>query len=544
MPWQWQKDAEAWNTKVWVEPTWKGKAKGKGKDQYQTDKGKGKGKGNGGASGSGDVGKGKGKDAGKGKGKGKGAWWPCPDARCATMVGKVWMNPPADCQCSQCHTYRAAAPALWEDQRSVLREKIAAEQEAAGKGTPPKEEDGGPAVMEVSEEEEEEESALELTEEYLEVESKLFEPKELRAGWDPEMELQTGPAGAKGCSNQLEKEIESCKKLIALEPMAAALGSKVDFPAARAKLAALEKSAAKAKKDAPGAALTACQLAVVRQEYVEAEEKKVKFAEAGAAKAILRQDRLEEICSQQATLWMDQLRAVEKRKLVRDAAWEVRSRELASRRTQALEMIGLKIKAANTLAGAMKGALTAEEEKAKSAKEKAAEAKAAQAAKEGKEAEAKKTEHAKARLAAVEAFKQLDLTAVVAKEDLPDLTEAPEAAKSAVVVLSTMFCWARASALGESHLPFAFSEMGATAVVAKCLTGDVVWDAFFKGAAVTDGTICPMQLRQIVFRQLMQYESSLKIKKQAEQEREATRILEDAEPRLKRLRTLVKGGTC
>ena len=112
MPWQWQKDAEAWNTKVWVEPTWKGKAKGKGKDQDQTDKGKGKGKGNGGASGSGDVGKGKGKDAGKSKGKGKGAWWPCPDKRCAAMVGKVWMNPPADCQCSQCYTNRAAAPAL------------------------------------------------------------------------------------------------------------------------------------------------------------------------------------------------------------------------------------------------------------------------------------------------------------------------------------------------------------------------------------------------------------------------------------------------
>ena len=86
-----------------------------------------------------------------------------------------------------------------------------------------------------------------------------------------------------------------------------------------------------------------------------------------------------------------------------------------------------------------------------------------------------------------------------------------------------------------------FSEMGATAQIAKCLTGEAIWDAFFKGVAVTDATICPMQLRQIIFLQLTTYEKSLKIKKQAEQEEEAQRVLEVAEPRLKRLRTLVKG---
>ena len=288
--------------------------------------------------------------------------------------------------------------------------------------------------------------------------------------------------------------------------------------------------------------MTACQLATARQIFVDAEDKKERFALAGEAKALQRQERMESICSEQADAWMDQLRLIEKEKVGRVAAWEARKTELKKRRAQVLLLVDQRIAAANTLASAVQGVMTADEKKAKEDKEKAAEEEAAKEAKVAKEKEAERVERTKARHAAIEAFRQLDHTiAAVAKKDLPDLTDAPEAAKDAVVVLSTMFCWARASALGDSHLPFAFAEMGATAVVAKCLVGEAVWDAFFKAATVTDATICPMQLRQIVFLQLMTYEKALKVKKQAKEEEEATRILEESEPRLKRLRTLVKG---
>ena len=500
----------------------KGQAKGKGKGQEASTKSKGK-----------DSGKGKGQDAGKSKGKGKGACWPCPDKRCATMVGKVWMNTQALDQCSQCGTWKVAKEAPdtdWLARREELRAKIAAE----GAAETPKEVD---EEMGNSEDEKEEaESILELTDEFKELESYLKMPNDLKPGWDPALALEAGAASPGQAASQRTKEIEACKKFLALEPMAAALGQgKEEFVKTRTKLAALEKAAMKAEKDAPGAKLTACQLATARQ-------------------ATERQERMEEICTEQANAWMDQMRAIQKQKLVREEAWNVRKAVLEDRRDQVVELIDQKIKAAEDLAASLKDvkapgaaspAETPEQKKDREKEEKAEKEKAAKEAKEEKErlaaAQAEADRQAAAQAEAKRAFGRLQTTATVAKSDLADLSKR-KATDESTKVMATMYYWARASAMGDQALPFSFAEMGATVEVALELVGKAVWKAFFSECVIVDKDVCPMQLRQIMFLQLMILDADLREKVNADQEAVALKHLEDAEPRLKRLRTMLNGA--
>ena len=94
--------------------------------------------------------------------------------------------------------------------------------------------------------------------------------------------------------------------------------------------------------------------------------------------------------------------------------------------------------------------------------------------------------------------------------------------------------------MGDAHLPFSFTDMSATVGVAQELVGKGIWKAFFQDTAVTDADVCPMQLRQIMFLQLMILDEDLRKKVNAGQEAIADKLLEDAEPRLKRLRTMLK----
>ena len=80
----------------------------------------------------------------------------------------------------------------------------------------------------------------------------------------------------------------------------------------------------------------------------------------------------------------------------------------------------------------------------------------------------------------------------------------------ATKVMTTMHYWARASAMGDAHLPFSFAEMGATVAVAQDLVGVVIWAAFFADRKMGDKDVCPMQLRQIMFMQLMVLDADLR----------------------------------
>ena len=51
--------------------------------------------------------------------------------------------------------------------------------------------------------------------------------------------------------------------------------------------------------------------------------------------------------------------------------------------------------------------------------------------------------------------------------------------------------------------------MGATVEAAHALVGQTIWVQFFGTAVITVDEICPMQLRQLVFRQLMWFSTLL-----------------------------------
>ena len=539
----------------------KGKGKGKGKAPAEWPKsGKGKGK---------ESGKGKGKDDGKSKGKGKGPCWPCPNKKCAILMQKVWMNAQSLHQCGQCGTHKETSwdpNADWQARREELRAEVAAESGSGAaadkeaeapkpKAAAAQVESEGVEEMDLTSEDdqEEEEDIIWLTDEYKDLESKLFAPKPMKEGWTPEQELLGGKDAAGKAAEQRAQEIAACKKLLELEPMAVALkGSKVDFAATRAQLEALEKAAVKADKHAPTAALTVCQLAERRQDFIDEEDKKIKIAATGAEKAGVAQERMEQICAEQAQAWMDQMRVSQKAKKLRDAAWELRAVEHETRRTRCLELIDQRIEAAKKLALAIAATKKASpaRTKAEEVAEKQEKLKAEKAEAEKQQTERKKAEEdakaaAKEKAAATIAFRQLEFNTKVKTEDLPDLTKAEAPAEEVLVTLSRMHYWAKATAIGDAHLPFAFSEMGATATVARLLAGEKVWTAFFAATEIQDNVVCPMQLRRIIFLQLMTYSDTLSYRKQAnealeKQEEEAKQSLEEAEPRLKKLRTLIR----
>ena len=54
--------------------------------------------------------------------------------------------------------------------------------------------------------------------------------------------------------------------------------------------------------------------------------------------------------------------------------------------------------------------------------------------------------------------------------------------------------------------------MGATIEVAYDLAGPKVWKALFGEDKLTEQDICPMQLRQVIFMQLMTHDASLREK--------------------------------
>ena len=134
----------------------------------------------------------------------------------------------------------------------------------------------------------------------------------------------------------------------------------------------------------------------------------------------------------------------------------------------------------------------------------------------------------------------MKVTETVNKADLADMS-AHKASSASTKVMATMYYWARASSMGDAQLPYAFQDMGATVAVAQELVGEKVWKTFFKDNVLVDGDVCPMQLRQIIFMQLMILDADLREKVNADQEAVAEQHLRDAGPRLKRLRTILDG---
>ena len=123
------------------------------------------------------------------------------------------------------------------------------------------------------------------------------------------------------------------------------------------------------------------------------------------------------------------------------------------------------------------------------------------------------------------AYEQLHLTvpAEQIKAKLISLKDTAEPTEDYKKVLATMHHWCQASTLGDTAVPFTFKEMGSSARVAYDLVGKPVWDDFFGSEegktlyrdaeqeqfVIKSHHVCPMQLRQLMFRQLIHYAAAL-----------------------------------
>ena len=106
----------------------------------------------------------------------------------------------------------------------------------------------------------------------------------------------------------------------------------------------------------------------------------------------------------------------------------------------------------------------------------------------------------------------------------------------AEVQLAHMYHWAMPRSMGDARLPFTFAQMGATAEAAFDLVGRTVWEQFFGTVQITDEEICPLQLRQLVFRQLMAFSAVIGHAKHEALRAEEQQRLDDHAARLLKLR--------
>ena len=542
---------------------------------YQQDKGKGKGKG-----------KSSGKSTGKGDGKGKGiskaqdkkAFWPCPVEQCAKELNwglQYWNHPGRDC-CHLCEMPRAATPSVQQASREETQARVRADVAAsvaapsgkpvgaAAAAQPPtlsktkqkklrnaekkkEHEQERLAAGEVVDSEDEMDEAEEPlpTEEQLKAALKLLSvPQPLKEGWTAAAVVDDDEAQEASQSlAALRQEHGACAKVIKMVEDGVSIAG-VDVAVTKAKMNSLAKAILKASKELPTVAVNAAQMRLDKEVYLRERGEKLEFVARGAATAKENYCNAHAMHVRMVEHWTDRLAEVVEEEVQRQARYAERNVVHEQRHQQVLEEYDKRIAAADQVSAEAKKEiakvaatvqpLTPQEEARKAEEEKEEKEKADAAADVKKQGE-------DALAAAKEAFQKLNVTvSTVCKEDLPVL-DASAADAAALQVLAQMYFWAKASSMGESFLPFSFLEMGATVEVAILLVGKKVWKEMFKGHAITQDMVCPMQLRQIMFFQLMAYDSVLRADKSlAEQEAKAQQAWEIAEPRLKKLRMTLR----
>ena len=310
----------------------------------------------------------------------------------------------------------------------------------------------------------------------------------------------------------------------------------VDVAVTKARILALNKAIAKATKEIPTEAVSAAQLALEKEVYLRDREEKLLFVEKGAALAKENFQKAWDLHRQMAKHWAEKLEAVEAEEVARQESFAQRNLEHEDRHRLIVEEYDKRIAAAHQISNEVKAATPPPQLSDEEKKTAAAEEVAAQAAKDAVASKAVE------KAAAVKAFAQLETTAVVDRGHLPVHDTPPDGMKVNLKVMQTMYHWARASTNGDAYLPFNFTEMGATTEMARDLVGPDIWSAFFQKQKVLESDVCPMQLRQLVFLQLMEYDTTLRDAKCAEQEKEAQRQWTTAGTRLKALKVLVRQG--
>ena len=511
--------------------------KGKGKGPKETDpKGKGKTTGGGGKN---DKGKGKGKGDTKGKGKaqtvkcagnmckdynyGQPVWYPADEDQCP-CCGLT--NPRHDGKALD--KLREATKLAEAEELKVLKKKEAAKPEAKPevKATPKAKAQAAPKdeldemLEDLTEEDEQEDTSasIVLTEEYVSLKVLLKAPHTIEEGWEAAKSMDLcASADPQSVTAPIKKSIAQCQAPLELEEAGDALGTKIDFEAAKKRMAALEKQLTKAEGATPGAALTKCQLETNRQSFVDSASKKKGFADAGTKAAAGRQKRLEEICLEMMAAWETQLQELRQEAADRNKLWTERQELLQSRTDQVLKLYDERIAAVEAIARAVDPVAAAKKD-------------------------AETLEQTTADLC----FQKLKTKASVVLQlsDMPVLDLKPP--DDTVPALAQMHYWAQKSVFMEACLPYTFGDMGATVPVAISLVGLKVWRAYFGDNVCTPDEVCPLQLRGLIFRQLAEYDRILRgskhcfIKEHADQEMTAQRAVEAAAPRLEKMKKVKK----
>ena len=149
---------------------------------------------------------------------------------------------------------------------------------------------------------------------------------------------------------------------------------------------------------------------------------------------------------------------------------------------------------------------------------------------------------------AEKAFARLREHRVIERREIPILDLAPP--DDTVPMLARMYHWSQGSAIGEAYLPFRLADMMTDVEIATSLVGLPLWQRFFGTEPVAATAVVPMQLRMLIFQQLVVYEGKVRGTKhcfQAHHHGEmaaAQAALDAASPQLAKMKGLLQHGAC
>ena len=475
------------------------------------------------------------------------AWWTCPAAKCVqTCRSKFdrgpWCNPTSALVCQACAVPRpaqskpnppksGAGSTLSQLQAALgVPKKTYAQAAAAAPNAlltgkvatstvevPAVKEDGA-FDMATDAEEESHTTPLAIPDEFVAVALKLVHPLPLvDTDWCAATELdRVLPKKGGGDAAKLESEAEGLRTLLSLQYRNIADG---EPSATTKKLEAVEKKIEKLANSSTAAPLARCELEVVAKRLAKTEEERANRTAIGSTKSTENADRLEEICREQMEGWQQHLITVQAERSTRTAAWLARELLLEGRALELRQLADEKIAAATDNAGSSDGSSAADsaviqskldvaiKELAQQKKDAASERNSLlerldALEKKANAAPAAQT-NAPARLQD-NVYTQCSLAVVYTVDELPVLKSAPDKEQRfrLALIQSNLAHWAQAGMipatfgqLMQGAKPEESQEMLATM---KYLTGEQVWERFFKGVDVETTQYVPFQLGTIM----------------------------------------------
>ena len=267
MPWQWVTDANGWQSRAWTDSA-TSKTKGRTGQKPQHN-------------------------------RSETEWWTCKHPECIKALKgcgrRAQTNPPKNSWCSFCglawNALQIDQQAKVQSVKEELRAKLAeagnadaaplsktqarrqrAKKAAAQANLNPKDHEnndkGSDDQEDVDTSEDEDEVKLPTPEEIKALEATLEAPQPLKADWTPDTVVDGGPqTKAKEQAEDLRGELEDCEAFVEIGDRAAKMG--IDLTVTKARIIELKKLIAKAEKKVPAHRVSAAELALGKEKYLE-----------------------------------------------------------------------------------------------------------------------------------------------------------------------------------------------------------------------------------------------------------------------------------